>query len=187
MLLRLNITPQSDIDALAQYWGKGCWATDVRTIFQSLQAIPNGTWMSILMVLPPLPSAEIYDFPSPADNPLQGPPVDRDCHWTSFNFFRDVPDPNFSKPEYVLKELENNYAPIPGDPRYGDIAIFSKPNGDIVHSAVYIADDICFSKNGSSVIQPWTLSTLSDLFQEYSILIPPNQSLTVSYFRNKRM
>jgi hypothetical protein len=139
------------------------------------------------MVLPPLPSAEIYDFPSPADNPLQGPPVDRDCHWTSFNFFRDVPDPNFSKPEYVLKELENNYAPIPGDPRYGDIAIFSKPNGDIVHSAVYIADDICFSKNGSSVIQPWTLSTLSDLFQEYSILIPPNQSLTVSYFRNKRM
>ncbi len=56
MLLRIHITPQSDLDALAQYWGIGQWGTDVKTIFESLSQIPTGTWMNITMVLPPLPT-----------------------------------------------------------------------------------------------------------------------------------
>lgn len=187
MLLRLHITPKSDTDALAQYWGKGCWGTDVRTFLQSLTTIPNGTWMSILMVLPPLPTEEIYDYPTVTDNPLAGPPVNRDCHWTSLNFFRDVPDPNFGKTEFVMRELKENYFPDPGDPLYGDLVLFSKPDGTVIHSAVYIADDICFTKNGSTVIHPWMLSTMSDLIDQYSFEVDPGQKLTVSYFRSKRL
>lgn len=187
MLLRLHITPKSDIPALTEYWGKGCWGTDVSTILQSLTAISTGTWMNILMVLPPLPTEEIYDYPTVVDNPLDGTPVNRDCHWTSLNFFRDVPDPNFGKPEFVLRELKDNYSPAPADPRYGDIVLFSKPDGTIIHSAVYIADDICFTKNGATIIYPWMLSTISDLLEQYSFQAPPGQSLTVSYFRNKRL
>lgn len=187
MLLRLHITPASDIQALTEYWGKGCWNTDVGTILQSLTAIRTGTWMNILMVLPPLPTEEIYDYPTIADNPLNGPPVNRDCHWTSLNFFRDVADSDFGKPEYVLKELKENYSLAPADPRYGDVVIFSKPDGSIVHSAVYIADDICFTKNGSSVVSPWMLATIPDLTDQYSFMVPPGQSLTVQYFRSTRM
>jgi hypothetical protein len=187
MLLRLHVTPKSNVEALTAYWGKGCWNTDVGTVLKSLTAIPTGTWMNILMVLPPIPTAELYDYPTIVDNPLEGPPVNRDSHWTALNFFRDDPDPNFGNPESVLKELKDNYAPAPADARYGDVVLFSRPDGSIVHSAVYIADNICFTKNGSTVVYPWMLSKISDLYEQYSFQLPPGQSLSVTYFRNKRL
>jgi hypothetical protein len=187
MLLNLHITPQSDVDALATYWGTGCWNTDVRSIIRSLTAVPTGTYMSILMVLPDLPSAEIYDYPNIADNPLDGPPVNRDCCWTSFNFFRDVPDPNFGKMDYVLRELNKNYYPISGDPRYGDLVLIVRPDGFIIHVAVFIADDICFTKNGSTLVHPWMLSTTSDMLKQFEFQIAQNQRLTVKYYRNKQL
>lgn len=187
MLLYLKITPKSDIDALTQYWGKGSWNTDVRTILQSLATVPTGIRMNILIVLPPLPTAEIYNYPNIIDNPLAGPPVNRDCHWTSLNFFRDVADPNFGKAEYVGRELRENYYPVRGDPTYGDVVLFSKPDGATIHSAVYIADDICFSKDGGSAIQPWILTTISDLIEEYSILMAQDEKLILTYYRGKRL
>ena len=187
MLLQLHITPKVKVDALAQYWGKGDWDSDVRTVMDSLTVIPNGAWMDILLVLPPLPTAELYSYPTIADNPMDGPPVNRDCHWTSLNFFRDVPDPNFGKAEYAIKELKENYFPAPGDPIYGDVVLFAKPDGSIIHSAVYLADDICFTKNGGTIIHPWMLSTISDLLEQYSFQVAPDQKLTVTYFRNKRL
>jgi len=187
MLLRLRITPASDVRALAQYWAKGAWDTDVQTIFQSLTSIPTGAWISILMVLPPLPSTEIYNYPSVTADSPEASPVNQDSHWTSLNFFRDVPDPNFGKPEYVLRELRETYFPSTGDPRYGDVVLFRKPDGTMIHSAVYIADDICFTKNGSAVTDPWMLNTISDLIEQFSFQVPPDQHLTVSYFRCKNL
>jgi hypothetical protein len=187
MLLRLHITPKSDLPDLIGYWGKGSWNTDVGTIMQSLSAIRNGTWMNILMVLPPLANKELYEYPTDLDDPLDGPLVNRDSAWTSLNFFRDVPEPNFGKPDEALEELKENYSLAPADPRYGDLVLFSKPDGTIVHSAVYIADDICFSKNGSTVADAWILVTISDLIERYSFQVSPGQLLLVSYYRNKRL
>jgi hypothetical protein len=187
LVLNLHITPQSDVDALARYWGVGCYATDVRTILQSLTTITPGTYMNIQMVLPNLPSSEVYDYPNVLDNPLDGPPVNRDCHWTSLNFFRDVPNPNFGIEQYVRQELNDNYHPITSAPRYGDVLLFAKPDGTIIHSAVYLADDICFTKNGGAASEPWMISTLSDILDQYSILINPDQKLTISYYRNKQL
>ncbi len=187
LLLRLHITPQTDIDSVAEYWSKGCWDTDVRTVLKSLTAIPDGTWMNILMVLPPGPSGQLYSYPVVTDNPMQGPVVNRDCHWTSLNFFRDIPNPDFGKAPAAFAEIRDNYFPTPGDPRYGDLVLFSKPDGTVIHSAIFIADDICFTKNGATTIHPWMLSTLADLLDQYSCQVPPGQKLTVSYFRNKRI
>jgi hypothetical protein len=187
MLLNLHITPESDVDGLAQYWGKGCWGTDLRTIFQSLKAIPNGTFMNIMMVLPNLPAEEIYDYPSIVDNPLDGPAVNRDCAWTSLNFFRDVPDPNFGRKDAVLKELDDNYEPIQGEPRYGDLVLIARPDGFLIHLAVYIADDIWFTKNGSNLVHPWMLSTSSNVLKQFQFQINTDQHLTIKYFRNKHI
>ena len=187
MLLRLHVTPQSDIDALSAYWGKGCGDTDIHTILKSLTASPSGTWMNILMVMPSLPSSEIYNFQTVQDNPLNGPPVNRDCAWTALNFFNSVPNPNFGKFPYVLRELQDNYEKVCDAPRYGDVIFFSKPNGSVIHSAVYIADNICFTKNGGNVANPWMLSTIGEVSRHYSYQIDPSQHLTVSYYRDKRI
>ena len=187
MVLNLHLTARSDVEALAKYWGVGCFATDVRSILRSLTAVPNGTYMNIQMVLPNLPSEEVYDYPNIIDNPFDGPPVNRDCAWTSFNFFRDVPDPNFGKMEYVKRELNENYHLITGAPRYGDVVLIARPDGFIVHVAVYLADDIWFTKNGSTVLHPWMLSTASDVLKQFQFQLASNEKLTVRYFRNKRL
>jgi hypothetical protein len=185
MLLSLHITPATDIDALTKYWDRGCTGTDLHTIFKSLTALPTGTWMNIMMILPNLPASEIYLYPNSIDNPLDGAPVNRDCAWTSLNFFRDAPDPNFGQMQYVQKELNANYRPLTEPPRYGDLVLIARPDGYLIHLAVYIADDIWFTKNGSNLDHPWMLSTESDVLRQFEFQINPDEHLTVRYFRNK--
>ena len=183
MLFRLRVGPESDVAALAEYWGKGAYSVDVRTILQSVGSVKGGAWLDIAMLLPPLPASELYFYPIITPNPLDGPPVIRDCHWTSFNFFREKPDPNFGEPGHVLQLLRENYYPAAGDPQYGDVVLLTKPDGSAVHSAVYLADDIVFTKNGSTIAYPWMLSTVSDLLKQYSFQVSDGEKLTVSYFR----
>lgn len=186
LTLRMRIKPGEDTSDLASYWGRGIKATDVRTIFESLADTPAGGTLGIITVLPPLPSSQMYFYPTP-DNPLNGPAPVRDCHWTSFNFFNDVADPQLSNQAYYMQKLKEDYIPAPGDPRYGDIAIFSKPSGVVVHSAVYIADDIFFTKNGATFTYPWMLESLPDLLKQYSFQVEPGEKLVVSYFRQKNL
>jgi len=139
------------------------------------------------MILPNLPAAEIYDYPDIIDNPLDGPPVNRDCAWTSLNFFLDQPNPNFGKMQYVQKELEENYRPLDGKPRYGDLVVVARPDGYMVHVAIYIADDIWFTKNGSTLVHPWMLSTATDVCKQFEFQLNPDQHLTVKYLRNIKL
>ena len=186
LTLRILVKPGSDTSALANYWGRGVKGTDVRTIFESIAATPTGGTLGVINVMPPLPSSQMFFYPIP-DNPLNGPAPVRDCHWTSFNFFQDVPDPQLSSPAYFMQKLKGDYTPAAGDPRYGDIALFSKPAGGVVHSAVYLADDILYTKNGATFTYPWMLETMTDLLKQYSFQVEPGEKLVVSYFRHKNL
>ena len=190
MLLRLRLTPGSDINAISRYWGRGCYATDVHTILDSISKIQGGgEWVNILMVLPPVPSGNLYDYPIIPEISPDGQPVIRDCHWTSLNFFRDVPDPKLgsSSSDNIRQEYEKNYYPITGDPIYGDLVLFETPDGSYIHSAVYLADNIVYTKNGIDNLMPWMLSTVNDLLEMYSFMVPPDQKLKVVYIRNKNL
>jgi hypothetical protein len=184
LLLRIHLKPDADVTALAKYWGKGARATDARTLFESLSKAPGGSWVNVITVIPPVPSSRLYTYPTELDNPLNGPPHVRDCHWTTFNFFRGSQEMDVD-PQYVLNELKNNYAPAAGDPRYGDVVLFAKPEGQIVHSCIYLADDIVFTKNGATNISPWMLSTIQDLRMRYTFEVPEGQKLAVSFYRHK--
>ncbi|MBB5035220.1 hypothetical protein [Prosthecobacter vanneervenii] len=186
LTLRVHIKPGEDTSDLANYWGKGMKGTDVRTIFESIAATPTGGMLGVINMLPPLPSSQMFLYPMP-DNPLNGPAPIRDCHWTSFNFFNDVAEPELGNQDFYMQKLKEEYIPAAGDPRYGDIALFTKPSGAIVHSAVYIADDIFYTKNGATFTYPWMLETLPDLIKQYSFQVEPGEKLVVSYFRNKNM
>ena len=63
----------------------------------------------------------------------------------------------------------------------------SKPDGDIVHSAVFIADEIVFTKNGSTAIHPWMFSTVPDLVKQYSFHAPEGEHLSLRYLRHRSM
>jgi len=194
LMLRLHLGPQSDVNALAEYWGKACWNTDVKAMLESLARIPGGAAIDVVDLLPPLPGGLLYTYPIPP-NPIAASPTTpeplkrsgprRDCQWTSMNFFRDPPDDRYSQPDYVQEKLKLDYFPVSADPRFGDVVVFAEPNGNVLHSAVYLAADFVYTKNGYTDLHPWMLSTISNLFSAYSVNIPPDQKLVVTYFRNK--
>jgi hypothetical protein len=184
MLVRLKIHPNSDVQALGGYWGRGLWSTDVEAILESLRMRPDGGSINILELLPPLPASLLHSYPVP-HNYLKGPEVIKNCSWTALNFFRDEPVAEFSDQNYMIKVLANDYVPVLSDPRYGDIALFLTPDNQMRHVAVFLADDLYFTKNGDNPWHPWVYSTAADLIENFSFGLPEGQSLSIRYFRSK--
>jgi hypothetical protein len=184
MLVRIRIRPDTDIQALAAYWGRGMWTTDVEAILESVKNRPDGGVVNILEMLPPLAGALLHSYPTP-HNFLAGPEVIKNCSWTAFNFFRDEPRPEFADEGYVLKTLTEDYLPVLSDPRFGDIAVFLTPDRRMAHVAVVIADDLYFTKNGDNPWHPWVFSNLRDMMEAFSFGLPEGQGLSIHYFRSK--
>jgi len=184
MLVRLNVTPRTDVEALMNYWGKAIWATNVKAILTSLRNRPDGGAVELTAILPPFPTGLLHTFPIP-HNALNGPEVIKNCSWTAFNFFRDEPDPEFAHAPYVVKKLGEDYVSVNSDPRYGDVAVFLNAQQQMVHVAVYLADDVYFTKNGENPWHPWVFSTESEILEMFSFGLPADKPLSVSYFRPK--
>jgi len=85
----------------------------------------------------------------------------------------------------VKQKLDSEYFPVFSDPRYGDLVFLVKPNGDIIHWAVFLADDIVYTKNGGHFTAPWMLAKISDLVDIYSPYVSSDEKLIVAYYRNK--
>ena len=146
---------------------------------KSLPKVKGGFPIGIAHLLTPFARERLYTYPFP----FIKPDVVRDCHWTSFNFFNNVPDDSLGDSERVRKILATDFYPVPGAPRFGDVMLFIRPDGQAVHSCVYIADDIVFTKNGYSYANPWILMQLSDLKAFY----PSEETLEILTYRNKKL
>jgi hypothetical protein len=181
VLLKLFVDSNSNVDDLLKYWSHAGMEKDLRPLFESLTKVPGGTRISLINLLPPDPAARLYTFAFPSMEPLEHD----NCHWTSFNFFKDPPDNAFTNAAFVRKTLESDYYPVFTDPRYGDLVFLSKQNGEIIHSSVYIADNIVYTKNGGHYLSPWMLMKIPDMVDAFSAMYPPDQPLKVAYYRNK--
>jgi hypothetical protein len=178
ILLQVRIRPDSDVDRIADYWSTGQRRKDVRPLLHSLARQPDGAAIDIAHLLPRFARSLLYTYPSP-DVSLERSP---DCHWTAMNFFNDKPDEGFLDLDYLKRKLETDYTPAEGAPGMGDILILSQANGEVVHSCVYLAADLVFTKNGQAPTVPWTLSTLADLLAFY----PAHPPLDVRIFRRNQ-
>ncbi len=161
----VRIRPDTDIDKLLGYWTwpGGVRAKDVEPLLDSLKDVPDGR-IGLVYLLPQFARQRLYTFPMPS---RAGDPA-MDCHWTTMNFFNDVPDDRFTDPAYTVKYLEKNYYQIATPTKYGDIILFLEGNSNnAIHSAVYLCDDIVFTKNGNNMAQPWMLMHLKDLTTKY--------------------
>jgi hypothetical protein len=171
----IHVWPDTDIDRLVGYWAwpQGVRLINMRPLLESLKRRPSGGSASILYFLPPFARQRLYSYPLPAQ--LGDPTMD--CHWSTMNFFNETPDNRFSDPAYTVAYLKTNYYPIAKPTAYGDRIFLLDKNGNAIHSAVFLASDIVFTKNGNNFAQPWMLMRLKDLVAEYTTETPPGMAI----------
>ena len=89
-------------------------------------------------------------------------------------------DDVLSEAEAVRNVLGRDYALIADAPAFGDVVTFSAGDA-IFHSAVYIAADVVFTRNGQRACHPWMLMTLNDMKHFYA----QSEPVIVRYFRRQ--
>lgn len=179
LLIRLRINPESDVEPLIRYWGRGGRLKDIRPLLQSLTLMSDGISLDVVHLLPRFVRARIYTYPYPSDTGGKPAP---NCFWTSMNFFsNEGPDDKFHDPEQMSRVLAADYFPVEDDYLLGDLLLLSKPDGTLLHAAVFIADDVVFTKNGAYHTQPWMFTKMNDLAASY----PSSSPLKLRGYRRK--
>jgi len=177
VLARVRIRPDTDIDKLLGYWDRGIQIKDARPLVESTARLEDGATISPLYFLPKFARERLYTFPMPSQ---AGDPI-MDCHWSTMNFFNDPPNNQFTDTTYTVSYIKTNLYQVAMANLYGDVILILNDSGNAIHSAVYIADDIVFTKNGNNFTQPWMLMRLKDLLARYTADEAPKMLV----YRNK--
>ncbi len=145
---------------------------------EAMAELPGVHAMPVTYLLPGFARRRVFTYPSVSEEPNA---ANRDCHWTALNFFNEEPDDRLGNREYAAKVIASDYYVIYNDYQFGDLVLFMTAPGEVIHSAVYLADGVLFTKNGSRPSNPWMLVRLEDMKDFY----PTEKPLTISYFRSK--
>jgi hypothetical protein len=176
VLVGIRVRPDTDADKVAQYWGNvpNVRFIDIRPMIEALKRLPNGGGLSLMYVLPPFARDHLYTYPLP---PKPGEPTP-DSQWSTFNFSNLKPDNRFLDHAECTRYIDQHLYKIAQPSLYGDVVVFKDPANRITHSAVYLADDLVFTKGGKDYAMPWVVTRVPDL----QAMFP---TCTISYFRNK--
>jgi hypothetical protein len=179
VLVRMKISPRTDIDRILSYWtnAPGVQSKDLKPLLESLSKNPVGGTVSLLYFLPPFARERLYTFPL---QPNPGEPQ-MDCHWSALNFFNEVPDNRLTSNDFAAEHIRQNYYPIGKADRYGDLVFLLNEKGAVIHSAVYLAEDLVFTKNGMNIGQPWILMRIKNMVATYTY----NGEPKIAYYRHK--
>ncbi len=179
VIARLRLRPDSDVEKILGYWGTvpGVRLKDLRPLMESIKNTPDGGTISLLYFLPAFARERLYTSPLPA----QADDVKMDCHWTALNFFSEKPDPRFQDNAYASTYIKDNCYQIGKPSLCGDLVFLVNSKGEVIHSAVYIADDLVFTKNGVNFAQPWILMHIPNLREVFTFTEEPR----VLYYRRK--
>ncbi len=163
-LMRLRVTPQSDVEAIVNNWAKGRSASAIRPLVEALAKTSGVGSLPISYLLPPFARLRLYTYPNPAADPSA---PREDCFWTAMNFFNEQPDPQFFDPEKVSRGLQSGYYQPQDEPAFGDVIVLADAHDKPVHMCVYLADDVVYTKNGMGTLHPWVLMKIPDLMNDY--------------------
>lgn len=159
--LKLPVTvPRKDF---LEYWSGGR-PESLRLPFLSAIASRRADQkIDVSNFLPSLMRQKIYTYPE-IELGVKG--RFPDCHWTSLNFFSVTPQDFLLDTRLAASYLLEKYEPIDAPYRFGDVLCFMD-SGDGLHTCVYVADDIVFTKNGDSVLAPWVFMQVADVDAVY--------------------
>ncbi len=161
----LRIKEGEDISKLVDYWGNFGRVQDIAPLFESLSDSPGGGKLDIINILPPIPRVRLNTYV----NIREFQKNLRDCNWTTLNFYNDQPDErvndNIKKPLF-FKKVTKSLSPDE-QPKFGDLVIIKTRNNYVLHSCVYIADNLVYTKNGFSPHTPFILTNLDNVMSFY--------------------
>ena len=166
MLVRLTVDASSEIPELVQYWGRGGRATDVRPLLESVAGAGADGSIDIVHLLPSFARNRLYRYPKLTTADLTKPAL-ANCLWTALNFFRAEPDDRYLDVNAALASMRQDYYIVESGYQLGDIIALVDGEGDLFHVVVYLADDLVFTKNGTSPVSPWTIMPLERVRQHY--------------------
>ena len=66
----------------------------------------------------------------------------------------------------AIATLRQDYHIVESNYQLGDVIALLDAEGDLFHVVVYLADDLVFTKNGTSPVAPWTIMPL-DRVKDY--------------------
>jgi len=166
LMVSLRVTQDMDWQGIASYWSSGRRRKDVATLLESLASNPASDRVDILHLLPATPRKLLNTFPHPSQYIFFGQLPD--CHWSSLNFFNYDPASRLAEPATATSYLKEHFVQVKPPFEFGDIILFTNADGSKSnHSCVYVAGDIVFTKNGRSVLKPWTLMMFEDVASTY--------------------
>ena len=179
-IVTLEVDQDSNAAKLWRYWGRRGRAKEVGMLIASLSLKPSGGSIDVTHLLPPFARRRLYAFPNPSPDPLR---ARQDCHWTTHNFFNSVPDNLLAADRNALSDLlDKEYYEVYGDLRFGDLLMYVDESDNAFHSAVYIADDVVFTKNGPDPLRPWYFCRLAEMMDFY----PRREPVRILYYRHKK-
>ena len=182
VLVRLSVRDPSEVPGLAEYWGRGGRRTDLRPLLESVAGAGPDHSIDIVHLLPAFARNHLYRYPQLTAADLNQSLL-ANCLWTALNFFTVVPENRFLELPVALETLKRDYFIVQSGFQLGDVIAFLDEEGDLFHVAVYLADDLVFSKNGTSPVSPWIIMPL-DRVKGYYRLRSSNPRLI--YHRHAR-
>ena len=166
VLVRLSIDGSSEINDLAQYWGRGGRSTDIRPLLESVAGAGDDGSIDIVHLLPAFARNRLYRYPKLTTADLNKPAL-ANCLWTALNFFTPEPDDRYLEVNTAIASLRQDYHIVESNYQLGDVIALLDAEGDLFHVVVYLADDLVFTKNGTSPVSPWTIMPLDRVTDYY--------------------
>lgn len=177
LLLTLRLPPNTDITALSNYWSGGFVDADTLPLLQAANQRDSVTEIDVSHLLPALARRRLYTFPT-LDQTVNGRLPD--CHWTSLNFFNNTPRSYYLDTRLAAGALLSQYERVNAPYRFGDVLAFVSSDS-VLHSCVFIADDIVYTKNGENILAPWVFQRMDDVMAIYQ----PDTSVQIQGYRLK--
>ncbi|MFT5471107.1 MAG: hypothetical protein ACI8UO_006240 [Verrucomicrobiales bacterium] len=168
-IARLKLTKESDLATITNYWSAGAKAKDVLPLLESIARNPEVERLDLAHLLPPTPRKHLNLFPILEDGRRGRFP---DAYWTALNFLNFYPAPIYQDTSTVDTYVRQRYRPL--DQResfqFGDlILVIRQANNRAVHSCVYLADNLVYTKNGSQIFEPWVVQTIGDMLAHHRL------------------
>jgi hypothetical protein len=177
----VNVDEPSDVDDLAEYWGRGGRKVDIRPVLEAAANNKVSHAVDITYLLPDLPRLLLYHYQKISLNDLEKSGLEN-CFWTALNFFNDDPDDRYLDQKFALSRLQQDYYIVQDELQLGDIVAVSDQHLNIFHVAVYLAQDLVFTKNGYFNLAPWTIEPMDRLKAHY---IEHRDDWRVTYYRRR--